>query len=368
MSKFFDFTTLAGGPYNEKLRKELVGAIGSEDTLIVAGYTPVHERSREVNRAVERAILGMERPLGGLVIADEGLSLDDAYIQQCLNYGVFFWEFEALLNAQAALVAWEQAIGDCVSFGMARAVNDVLCIEVVNSGQIEVKPADVATETIYAGSRVEIGGGRLSGDGSIGAWAAKYVTDYGIHLRLKYGSHDLGTYSGSRARQWGGRGAGVPNDIEQFAKEHPVGETTLVTTGANAQTFLCHLNPITIASNQGFSRRRNKDGTCDPVGSWAHQMFLRGICRLKGGKIIVIIQNSWADYLGSANNVIVTESGREVTLPQGAFGCELGTLESRILRQEDSFAVKGIRGWRSTARERKALADIYAGRLFATPA
>ena len=38
----------------------------------------------------------------------------------------------------------------------------------------------LSPEVIYGGSRVEIGGGRIRGDGSIGAWAARWVRDYGV--------------------------------------------------------------------------------------------------------------------------------------------------------------------------------------------
>jgi hypothetical protein len=184
------------------------------------------------------------------------------------------------------------------------------------------------------------------------------MMNYGIVLREKYGAGDLDltTYSGQKARQWGAPRAGCPDVLEPIAKMHPITGSTPVHTASEAQTFLIHLNPITIASNRGFTKRRNSDGTCDPAGSWAHQMLLRGVCILKSGKLIFIIQNSWGDYLGSTNNVITTASGRTVTLPQGCFGCEAEVLENGILKPGDCHALAGIRGWKATAQQVKVIA------------
>jgi hypothetical protein len=89
-----------------------------------------------------------------------------------------------------------QTIGDCVSQGCACAVDVVKCVEIDLLGENEAWVAETATEPIYAGSRVEIGGGKIRGDGSVGAWAAKFVTVFGAIPRGVYGTIDLTTYSG----------------------------------------------------------------------------------------------------------------------------------------------------------------------------
>src|SRR5437763_1529398 len=71
---------------------------------------------------------------------------------------------------------------------------------------------DLAQEVIYGGSRVEVGGGRLRGDGSVGAWAAKFVHDYGVVPRGVHGRYDLSRYDERRCREYGARG--VPGDLE----------------------------------------------------------------------------------------------------------------------------------------------------------
>ena len=54
-----------------------------------------------------------------------------------------------------------QAIGDCVSFGVAAAVDAVKATEICVNGDMEEWVAETATEPIYAASRVEIGRGEL---------------------------------------------------------------------------------------------------------------------------------------------------------------------------------------------------------------
>ena len=80
---------------------------------------------------------------------------------------------------------------------------------------------------IYGGCRVEVGGGRVRGDGSVGAWAAKFVREYGVVPRGVHGSHDLTGYDERRCREFGGRG--VPDDLEAVAREHPVRSVANVT-------------------------------------------------------------------------------------------------------------------------------------------
>lgn len=339
--------------------ENLIAMLGP-DAYIEAGWVPPKDRTREVNRSAELVLCEMSRPLASLVVADEGLALDEDYLKAALEDGVFFWEFEEALFGKILTIG-RQTIGDCVSWGSKHVCSDQLCIEAVCSGGLSPFPAEVATEPIYAGSRVEIGGGRLSGDGSLGVWAQKWVTQYGVVLKKKHGNIDLSTYDGNRARQWGSRGQGCPDSLEPEAKRHPIDEASLVTSADDAIPLLLNLNGITVASNQGFTQKRDKDGVCHPSGSWNHQMCYRGAVKLKSGKVCLAEQNSWGDYLGSTNNKITTYSGRTVTLPAGCFLVE-AEVASRGLRQGDSFAHSGIRGWRKQAQAVNVLREHIAAK------
>lgn len=280
---------------------------------------------------------------------------------------VFFWEQgeQALLNK--ILPAHRQTIGDCVSHGFGRGAQDVVYMTV--AGHLKTLPADeqplflkafcslfgqdvedptleIATEPIYAGSRVEIGGGRIRGDGSVGAWAADFVNKYGLLQRKKYDNFDLTKYSGAKAKEWGAPRAGVPDVLEPIAKLYPIETVSLVVTDDEASAALYNMYPIPVCSNQGFKTTRDKYGFCDPSGSWAHCMVARGICIAKRGSnwvLAVVIQQSWGESPGGPNKVELKD-GRIVTLPQGCFLIEMDVFV-RMLRGRDSFALSDVKGF-----------------------
>jgi hypothetical protein len=204
---------------------------------------------------------------------------------------------------------------------------------------------EIATEPVYALSRVEIGKGAIgTGDGSVGAWAAEALLEYGCLVRKSYGSVDLSRYNPRIAKQWGMPRAGLPNDLEPEARLHIVKHAALVENGDQARSALYNLYSIPVCSNQGFTMVRDSKGMCKPQGSWAHCMLLRGICLLKGNILVVIIQQSWGEN-PTGNDMLVLESGREVKLPQGCFAVDFEVCERRMLSAKDSFVLSGPLGF-----------------------
>lgn len=252
---------------------------------------------------------------------------------------VLLWEPELKLYGNLK-PSWNQGqVGSCVSFGWGRNCND-LFLQMVATGKSDKPPGDVATEPIYGGSRYEVGGGQLSGDGSLGSWAAKWVRDWGILFRTTYGSIDLTSYSESRCRQYGARGC--PDELEPIAREHPVKTVALVRSADEAWSALGSFYGIPICSDQGFTTTL-VDGFCQASGSWAHCMAVRG--RIKSRKYgrAFVIQNSWGNYLGG-DRYIEDDNGQRIQLPEGAFGCRWETMD-RILRQQDSYVISNAVGF-----------------------
>lgn len=256
---------------------------------------------------------------------------------------VFFWEAEKALLGRV-LEAWDQVIGECVSFGWGRGVQDLMILEIVLKNEPEKWVAEVATEPIYGGSRVEIGGGRIRGDGSVGAWAARWVKEYGILLRQKYGSIDLTTHSGNRATEYGKRGC--PDSLEPIAKEHPVVNVTMVTNFENVRDSLAALKPVPVCSSQGFSMRRDANGFCRPEGTWNHCMLYRGVGVAKGNRPFVPCQQSWGNS-PTGPNIVKLESGRDLELPQGVFAVDAEVVDRMVRRQPDSYSIAGLEGWKA---------------------
>lgn len=262
----------------------------------------------------------------------------------------FFWDAEAKVLGKV-LPSWNQGqVGSCVSFGYGRAVQDLMLLEIV-AGEPEQWPgSEVATEPIYGGSRVEVGGGRINGDGSIGAWAAKYVKDWGILLRKRYSvlgsTFDLEKYDEARCRDYGRRG--VPDALEPIAREHPVTEVAQVRTGDELWAALGAGKPVPVCSMQGFTTTRS-GGFCEPSGQWAHCMTFRGRFMHPIRGRCVVIQNSWGSYLGGDSKFTYLDGGESKVgqLPEGCF-CTTLAVAARMCAQGDTFALAGLRGWETT--------------------
>lgn len=299
-------------------------------------------------RSVAETVGRWADPIFGLAVSREFLATE--------HRDVLLWEQGEIPLFGKVLPAHRQTIGDCVSHGWARGIQDLIYVDLaaaVLDGRLTLDEArklalQVATEPVYALSRVEVGRGRLGrGDGSIGAWAADAVTKYGILLRRKYGELDLTTYSGQLAKRLGAPGAGLPDELEPTARQYAVSRAPLVSTDDEAQAALLNMYPVPVCSQQGFTERRDKYGFCDPQGSWAHCMVGRGLVKARraGNSILAVpIQQSWGEN-PTGPSTITLDSGREVELPQGVFLVEFDVFVGRMLRARDSFAPAGPQGF-----------------------
>lgn len=230
----------------------------------------------------------------------------------------------------------KQTVGDCVGQGAAYAVDAVKAVDIILNKELERWVDETATEDIYAGSRVQIGEGRIRGDGSIGAWAARYVNEYGALPRGKYGVTDLTKYDGARARTWGRKGVGVPQTLLSVSKKHPILTVSRVDSYEQVRDLISNGYAVTIASNQGFNPRRDSEGFAAPKGNWAHQMSILGVddeYKRPG----VLVQNSWGTWnAGPKRN----------NQPDGSFWVDAEEIENRILKQGDSWAFSGYEGFK----------------------
>lgn len=228
------------------------------------------------------------------------------------------------------------SVGCCVGCGWKHSCDVVQATAISNGAAFEWKP--VSVEVIYAGSRVEVGGGRISGDGSVGAWAAKWCKDYGIVSMEKHGATDLTTFSPSRARQWGARGRGVPDALEPLAKTHPVKSTALVRTAAEGKKALQQGYPIAVCSDQGFTMERDAQGRARPQGQWNHCMAIIGYRAAKDGRSeAFFILNSWGDQAH-------TGPVWPADAPVAGFWADANVV-NRMLSQGDSFALSDVVGF-----------------------
>ncbi len=232
---------------------------------------------------------------------------------------------------------------NCVSQAWGLGVDILDCVQISHGrGRWKTK---CATEPIYAGGRVEVGGGTIKYDGMHGSWAAKWCRDYGVLLRRPYllGKYDFTTYSGSKARSWAHEcdnctswGGGVPDELEPIARRRPIKTVTLVNSWEEARDAIFNGYPVALCSKAGFSDKRDKDGFAKQNQIWYHSMLLAGIDDNKtrpGGLVI----NSWGpDWISGP-----TRFGQ----PAGSFWVDAEVID-RMVKEEDSFAMSNYRDYR----------------------
>lgn len=245
---------------------------------------------------------------------------------------VFLWEADRKVLGSVLPPKDQGQVGSCVSFGTNTAIRRTMLVEIANGEPEEFR--DIVEEVTYGGSRVEVGGGRIGGDGSVGAWAAEFVKRWGVIERGKHGNYDLSRYSESTCRQFGDRG--VPDDIEATVKLHPIQAVTQVATWEEAKAALASGYAIAICSDQGFSMQRDANGVCRPSGSWMHCMALDGYTKI-GGKEYGHIENSWGP---NAHTGPVGPGDPNI----GGFWADAQTI-ARMLGQDDSWAFASVQGW-----------------------
>ncbi|MFH0982007.1 MAG: LAGLIDADG family homing endonuclease [Planctomycetota bacterium] len=255
--------------------------------------------------------------------------------------------FNLEVEDEHSYVAGGLAVHNCVGHGWTRLAEDCI-LWAIGSGQAMAWPGQLSVAVNYAGSRVEVGGGKLRGDGSVGAWAAQWVSKYGVLPKKVIGGINLdvsGQAEDELARRWGRPGAGVPDALEPEAKLHPIETVSLADDIDTALGLLANGYAGAMCSNLAFQTVRNAEGVCEfnPRDRWPHCMEVRGVCRLKSGEYVVAIQQSWGNNPTGPNKVTLY-SGREVTLPEGVFFIRLDPFAKGIAAK-DTFFGSGVKGF-----------------------
>lgn len=227
-----------------------------------------------------------------------------------------------------------QKRGVCVSKGWALGVDVIRSVGVLMGNNQQVNNT-TASEPIYAGARIEIGKERSRGDGAVGAWAAKWVVDYGTLERGVYGKYDLSKEDDNIAVTWGAPGRGCPPEIEQESRLHPVKDTSLITSYEEARDAIANFQPVMVCSDRGFSMSRDQDGFARPEGTWGHCMcFIAVDDGFKRPGLLCM--NSWGpDWIGGA---------KRHDQPDGSFWVDADVAD-RMLKEGDSFTATDVSGY-----------------------
>jgi len=222
-----------------------------------------------------------------------------------------------------------QTTGDCVSHGTRNAVDVSRAVQIHVKRILESFVALGATEAIY-GSRGH-GGQGMSCSG-----AANFVHKKGgLMIRKNYpGVVDLSKYNASIGSGWGSRG--VPANVVEEAKKHPVATVTSIGSIEEARDALANGYGVCCCSGQGFSSKRDSNGFAKPQGSWNHAMAWTA-CDDTGSEPAFLVQNSWGAF----------NSGGHPSwgpIPDGSFLIHTDVAE-KMLRGNGTFAFSSVKGF-----------------------
>jgi hypothetical protein len=292
--------------------------VQTDDVIGAQGWVPHPEAVAAIANAIPIKSFGAT-PAG---------AVDEA----TLPADVFLWEAHRKVTGSLPPAKNQGGVGSCVSFGTNTAVERTSATSIVAGANAEFK--FICEEVTYGGSRVEIGRGQIRGDGSVGAWAAKFIHDWGVVSREPHGAVDLSRYSEARCRDYGSKG--VPAAIEALAREHPVQTYTQVGTWGDAKKALASGYGIAVCSDVGFTMARDSRGVCRAQGSWGHCMCLDGYHVDSSGEY-GHIENSWGPnaHTGPVGWGSPSTAG---------FWADSKTI-TRMLSQGDSWTFSNVKGF-----------------------
>jgi len=245
--------------------------------------------------------------------------------------GVFLWERYEKFRP---LVPYRQLSGTCVARGYNRAA-EMSYYNALATGVQVGEPVEFAWEPIYTGSRVYVGKGQISGEGSVGSWAAQWLAGVngigGICRRGKYGTADLTLDDEPWAVRNSDRGDKMPPELLAECQKHTLSSHRVRNNAEIADA---------IASRFGVARcwdtlfgDRDNNGFSSPAGSGAHCQAAIGVFVRKDGGDGFVELNSWGAQMPKGPRVL-KYAGGELTLPPGCYGV---TAENYLRAQRDRF-------------------------------
>lgn len=250
---------------------------------------------------------------------------------------VLLYEYVRQLNNGKDILT-TQVGSDCTAHGAACAIGHASAADICYRQEWEEWCGPIATEPIYGGSRVNVGGGRLGNSlGSYGSWTAEFCQKYAIVPRGKYGKYDLTEYNWNTAQSWGSPGRGCPVELLNSNKGRHIQAVSQVRTSEEVADAIANGIGITIASNTAWTTKRNQYGACrvDPNNSWPHQLSI--IAMIFTDELqMFCIANSWGNYLSGP---------LYLNQPTGSFWCYADELEKYVLSANDSWAYDNVEGF-----------------------
>ena len=216
------------------------------------------------------------------------------------------------------LPSWMQNRGTCVSQGSGRAIQDAIYSSIAVGGLVG-DLVSICFETIYGGSRIQIGRGQLGGgDGSCGAWAAQFMHDFGILKRGVYGSINLESPREDLAVQWGQPRYGVPQSLLAESASRKLPACLRCMTVEDVRDALAARYGVARCADMATDGVRDKDGIRRPRVSGGHCQELCGVYVDKDGDLMFVEQQSWGNAGPKGGGTFKLQDGREIAPREGS--------------------------------------------------
>jgi hypothetical protein len=236
------------------------------------------------------------------------------------------------------LPSWNQARGTCVGQGTGRALQDATFWAIAFGDSIG-KPTQLCFETIYAGSRIQIGKGWLGNqDGASGAQAAQYVREYGLLARGVYGSIDLSKPREDLAVTWGAPRHGVPTALLSESATFKAEAAMKCTTVDTVRDAIAAGYGVTACGGMATHGQRDANGMLAPSPSGGHCQYFCGVFIDFKGRLVFVDQQSWGTNGPVGGGPWKLHDGREIQPREGACGVFADVVE-KYLRTGEMWAI-----------------------------
>jgi len=245
------------------------------------------------------------------------------------------------------LPAEAQRRGTCVARGTFRACQDAYYYDLATHATVG-KPVQLCFEPIYGGSRVNIGRGQLgTNDGAAGAWAAEFVSTFGLLERAIYANLDLRQPREELAVLWGNPGQGCPDNLLRLGRSHTVRAHRVMNVDELADCIAAGY--FAAYCSQMLWGARDRDGMARPESPGGHCEEIAGVFLTPSGRTAFVKQQSWGD-LPNGPDQLATKSG-PLKLRQGSYGAHADDVQRGLDHGGECWCFKVRTGWRGSIND-----------------
>jgi hypothetical protein len=208
---------------------------------------------------------------------------------------------------------------------------------------IEYRP--ISHAWLYAAARQQLG---ILGpeDGVLSGSIPPIMRELGnIHQQESQGDDNyVSPTTDRRAVEWGMYGP--PREFAGLAVDNPVKSVARCRSAAELADALASGCVICISDSQGFSMTRDRDGFCQPQGTWYHYHVFAGLVVLPSGRRGFAYVQSWGPNSPDGPSLpdFATDRSRLADYPSHVFGVDWDTADL-MARTGDAHAMSQFAAW-----------------------